>query len=130
MKIACLVLCFAAVAIALPSETLPGEIVALEAAFGEYAAEFNKTYDSDAAYNEAMLAFNASLNSINELNALEGGNVYGLTKFSDIPQAEFQRRYLTYKPSNETAGIPLIEVCHPQAQLHVLSPGLGCRGTF
>ena len=78
------------------------------AAFVSYLTEYNKTYTA-LEQPKAFGAFKVSLKQIAELNELEGAEVYGLTKFSDVPADEFRARFLTYKPSNETQDIPILD---------------------
>ena len=91
-----------------PTNAMPTDDVDA-AAFLAYVNTWNKTYDADSR-PKAFMAFKASLRAIEEGNRLEGAEVYGLTKFSDIPADEFRARFLTYKPSNETTqGIPVLD---------------------
>jgi len=97
-------LCLAAFGYAAPIQD--AELLANQ--FGSYLVSFNKTHTAET-YPNALNAFTASLQQIKADNELEGSEVYGLTKFSDMPAAEFAARYLTYKPSNETTDFPILD---------------------
>lgn len=67
-------------------------------AFQQYTVQFNKTYES-SEHGARLEAFAYNLRQINELNSVEGQEIYGLTKFSDLTPTEFKARYLTYTRS-------------------------------
>jgi len=86
-------------------------------AFERYTIEFNKTYTAEEV-DARMAAVQANMLKINDLNEIEGEEVYGLTKFSDLTAAEFKAQYLSgFKPSadidraNVTVTEP--ELTHP-----------------
>jgi len=68
-------------------------------AFQKYQSDFGKSYETTAAYDTAFEAFQASLKRIAAAEARGVKNVYGLTKFSDVPQEEFKAKYLMPKGS-------------------------------
>lgn len=97
----------------------------LDEAFAGFALTFNKTYSNDEL-PARRAAFSASLAKIEELNTVEGEEIYGLTKvpplpgflcpsiplitnvltlfvvqFSDLSAEEFKAKYLGYKPTTE-----------------------------
>jgi len=58
------------------------------------------------------------MGKISELNTIEGEEVYGLTKFSDLSAAEFKAQFLSgFKPQADTdrASVPILEadLAHP-----------------
>jgi len=81
-------------------------------AFQSYAAAFNKTYE-DAEIPSRLAAFRANVLEINALNEIEGDEVFGLTKFSDLTKQEFKQRYLSgYKPTDtvDRENPPLLNI--------------------
>merc|ERR1711934_66527 len=105
MRSLCLSLAFAACVVAMPAAE-----DYMATAFVEYASAFNKTY-TEAEAPARFEAFKANIAKINANNAIEGSEVYGLTKFSDMSAEEF-KQYLGYKPVISDAArdaIPVIE---------------------
>lgn len=93
MKLAVVFACLA-VATALPALDDSYE------AFANYQMQFNKTYADDAEFGARMEAFKANVLEINELNQVEGEEIFGLTKYSDLSKDEFKARFLSgYKPT-------------------------------
>jgi len=79
-------------------------------AFQQYTLQFNKTYDS-AELSQRLEAFVFNLRQIDELNTIEGEEVYGLTKFSDLTPKEFKARYLTYQRSSlDRSSVPVLDL--------------------
>eukprot|EP00656_Telonema_subtile_P010275 TRINITY_DN1492_c0_g2_i1.p1 TRINITY_DN1492_c0_g2~~TRINITY_DN1492_c0_g2_i1.p1 ORF type:complete len:340 (+),score=92.57 TRINITY_DN1492_c0_g2_i1:183-1202(+) len=77
--------------------------------FQGYITDFNKTYTSEEMYTRVQ-AFAGNLAKIAALNAEEGEEVYGLTKFSDLTPEEFKSRYLTYKPTGAREGVAVAQI--------------------
>jgi C1A family cysteine protease len=80
-------------------------------AFQSYREMYNRTYD-DAEVPKRLAAFKASVLEINELNKIEGEEIFGLTKFSDLTKDEFKARYLTgFKPTDaiDRENAPLVD---------------------
>jgi hypothetical protein len=86
------------VAILLLSASALPSPASLDIQWASYKVDFNKTY---APHEEEhrRAAFEANLKFIDELNLAEeeGGAEFGLTKFSDLTEAEFKARYLGYR---------------------------------
>jgi len=84
--------------------------VTLANSFNEYVVAFNKTYVEEEI-GRRFEAFKINLQQINTDNELEGSEVYGLTKFSDIHPDEFRARFLTFKrdPANDRNNVPVFE---------------------
>jgi len=75
-------------------------------AFDNFARKFNKKYSDDEYATRASI-FAANLEKVNKMNAehmLVGGEaVFGVTKFSDLSDAEFKQYFLTAQvPLNDT----------------------------
>jgi len=75
------------------------------AQFRSFMTAYNKSY-SDAEYTHRLEVFADNLERAKTLNAdnvrLGGeGNVFGVTKFSDLSPAEFKKQYLTVGPFPE-----------------------------
>jgi len=105
MRATCLSLVFAACVVAMPAAD-----DYMATAFVEYASAFNKTY-SEAEAPARFEAFKSNVAKINANNAVEGAEVYGLTKFSDLTAAEF-KQFLGYKQRTndiDRAAVPVIE---------------------
>jgi len=66
--------------------------------FEQYVEKFNKTYRDDVELKHRFRAFLESEEQVERLNALEGKNVYGWTKFSDLTKGEFKEQYLNFVP--------------------------------
>jgi len=79
---------------------LPTDDVELNVAFSSYLVTFNKSY-GDSEVESRLAAFSQSLAKISELNSIEGEEVYGLTKFSDMTPEEFKSKYLGYVPTQQ-----------------------------
>eukprot|EP00656_Telonema_subtile_P057260 TRINITY_DN9381_c0_g1_i2.p1 TRINITY_DN9381_c0_g1~~TRINITY_DN9381_c0_g1_i2.p1 ORF type:complete len:330 (-),score=79.73 TRINITY_DN9381_c0_g1_i2:121-1110(-) len=77
--------------------------------FEGYKADFNKSYASEE-HSYRLQAFAANLDKIAALNAEEGEEIYGLTKFSDLTPEEFKSRYLGYKRTEAREGVPVTQV--------------------
>jgi C1A family cysteine protease len=71
-----------------------------------FKANFNKVYSTMSEESRRFSIFLENLQVIDHRNGLElrhGGNeVHGITKFSDLSQAEFETRYLTADASLKT----------------------------
>jgi len=76
--------------------------------FQGYMVEFNKSY-SPQEIPLRLQALAANLLKIEQLNTIEGSEVYGLTKFSDLSAAEFKARYLTYQPAVHS-DVPVMDI--------------------
>jgi len=101
----CLSLAFAAMSFSAPIES--SEMLT---AFKEYTVQFNKTYDS-TELAARLDAFAYNMRKIDELNTIEGQEIYGLTKFSDLSPAEFKFRYLTYSRSSfDRSTVPVVDI--------------------
>lgn len=79
--------------------TVDAENLSAAFKFNDYAAKFNKQYQSTAEYDTAFANFKASLARIAAAEARGVKNVYGLTKFSDLSKEEFRSKYLMPKGS-------------------------------
>lgn len=81
-------------------------------AFLQFQKTYGKSY-TDAEFPERLAIFTANLEKANKLNAqqlLTGGEaVHGVTKFMDLSQEEFRRRYTNYVPDNSTAARPIMK---------------------
>jgi hypothetical protein len=77
----------------------------LKQQFEQYKIKFNKKYSAE----EESIRFFHFTNSINRvaIKNVYGGNVFGLTKFSDMDQEEFRNIYLNYKPKQTGLDIPV-----------------------
>jgi C1A family cysteine protease len=65
--------------------------------FEQYKKDFNKHYESEDEEEIRFFHFKNSIERVAIKNAY-GGNVFGLTKFSDMCPEEFKAKYLNYKP--------------------------------
>ncbi len=76
--------------------------------FNKFKIEFKKTYRDISEETKRLEIFSTNLQLIRERNtqeiAIGGKAVHGITKFSDLTQEEFVRRYLTAKPSSNFAS--------------------------
>jgi len=66
--------------------------------FQSWMEQYSKKYDTAAAYDHAFHNFVASLKRIATKHTHGGKTKWGLTKFSDLSQEEFEHMYLTAKP--------------------------------
>lgn len=111
------VLCFAFLAASALAAPIDSEMLG---AFQQYALQFNKSYDS-SELAARLSAFAANVKRVDELNAIEGEEVYGLTKFSDLTPEEFKARYLTYTRSSfDRSKVPVFDAAvEPGSLLNV-----------
>jgi cathepsin F len=84
--------------------------------FEDWKAKFGKSYATQADEQTAFGNFQASLARVSHRQGLENGakaglknteSTFGLTKFSDLTQAEFKAKYLTRKPHPDAASFPV-----------------------
>ena len=66
-----------------------------------FARQYRKVYSGEAEFNKRFEVFKASLAAIEERNAV-GEAQHGITKFSDLTQAEFDAQFLNSKPNPGT----------------------------
>eukprot|EP00462_Mataza_sp_D1_P013510 CAMPEP_0175175138 /NCGR_PEP_ID=MMETSP0087-20121206/33037_1 /TAXON_ID=136419 /ORGANISM="Unknown Unknown, Strain D1" /LENGTH=356 /DNA_ID=CAMNT_0016466717 /DNA_START=27 /DNA_END=1098 /DNA_ORIENTATION=- len=70
--------------------------------FKDFMITYNKTYDAhEYAYRAGVFANNLLIAEKN--NREDPTATFGVTKFMDLTTEEFKSRYLTYRPSNDTA---------------------------
>jgi len=86
---------------------------ALKYMFEQYKQEYGKTYSTMEEENTRYTNFVNNLKSADERNLLEkqagGSAVHGITKFSDLSQDEFAKRFLTSKPSMKSNNTPVMD---------------------
>lgn len=74
----------------------------------QFKTEFKKAYDTMDEENFRFAHFVTNIRSADERNSEEkkngGSAVHGITKFSDLSQAEFESRYLLSRPDTKTGG--------------------------
>eukprot|EP01092_Planopodium_desertum_P015577 TRINITY_DN827_c0_g1_i3.p2 TRINITY_DN827_c0_g1~~TRINITY_DN827_c0_g1_i3.p2 ORF type:complete len:213 (-),score=73.41 TRINITY_DN827_c0_g1_i3:56-694(-) len=70
-----------------------------ETHFEQFVTKFGKSYSS-TEFQIKFKIFHANLEKIDNMNKLEGRDIYGITKFSDISPQEFRKIYLTAKPND------------------------------
>jgi len=82
----------------------------LRSSFEQYKKDFNKHYESEEEEEIRFFHFKNSVERVAIKNKY-GGNVFGLTKFSDMCPEEFKAKYLNYKPQrkddNAKVAVPL-----------------------
>jgi len=63
--------------------------------FKEFVVRFNKTYSSQEEADHRLRVFHQNLKTAEKLQSLDEGSAeYGVTKFSDLTEEEFQSMYL------------------------------------
>jgi len=109
------VLCAAAVS----ALTVNSENVETVFKFQAWMEQFGKKYDTAASYDHAYHNFVASLKRIASKHSHGGKTQWGLTKFSDLSQAEFEHFYLTAKPQKHKGPINVVKPKkqHPAADM-------------
>jgi C1A family cysteine protease len=82
-----------------------------------FKTKFNKAYSTMSEESRRFAIFLENLQVIDHRNGLEkrhGGNeVHGITKFSDLSQAEFETRYLTADASLKTDNAEVAVITRP-----------------
>jgi len=91
--------------------------------FEKYVEKFNKTYVDDAERKHRFMAFLENEEEIAELNALEGGTIFGWTIFSDMTKEEFTKRlnFVPYDKDRRNALFGEIPVHKSKKNLTVSS---------
>lgn len=84
--------------------------------FLDFIKKYNKTYDNEEIPHR-LNVFLANLKNIDERNAKEGSNVYGVGPFTDLEDDEFNQMY--------TGWIPLPESAYENRVLFNVSTGDG-----
>lgn len=78
----------------------------LKALWESFKNEFKRAYETMEEENFRFKAFIQALKSADERNAnekaLNGNAIHGITKFSDLTQAEFEAKFLTAVPVKQT----------------------------
>jgi len=72
--------------------------------FEQFTQKYGKTYSSVSETVERYLIFAENLAKTEEWNKIEGKEVFGVTKFSDLTQEEFKKTHLNYKPNPQIKG--------------------------
>jgi len=85
--------------------------------FEEFTSKYGKTYSSVSETVERYLIFAENLALTAEWNKIEGKEVFGITKFSDLTQEEFKASYLNYKPNPNIKGTYLNPATLPNVAL-------------
>lgn len=90
--------------------------------FDGFKRDYNRQYDSEEAEAKAFKAFVENIKIVDERNMLERQNngtaLHGITRFSDIPQEEFVKRYLNADISKKSNSAPVMaDLPAPQANL-------------
>lgn len=89
--------------------------------FDSFKTEFSKEYDTEAEDSRRFSIFCKNLARYERLNKESTGAVFGVTKFSDMSQAEFRKCYLGYRknkdvvePDPDTSSLKTLESDPPQ----------------
>lgn len=70
-----------------------------------YKKDWSKKYDTFTAEQTAFANFLSNLKLADARNAAETGTaIHGITKFSDISQEEFEKRYLKTIPTDKKSA--------------------------
>jgi len=72
-------------------------------AFNNWATKFDKSYESEAAFEHAFHNYMASVERVASNNKRTGKHYYGLTKFADMSPQEFKTMYLRCNHANRAA---------------------------
>mmetsp|Transcript_12767 Transcript_12767/g.20804 ORF Transcript_12767/g.20804 Transcript_12767/m.20804 type:complete len:335 (-) Transcript_12767:469-1473(-) len=109
-------ICSAMVALAGATPRSPVSVSEKEALWRDFKADFQKQYATPEEEAAKFNIFVANLDRINSLNAAETGSaVYGVTKFADISQKEFEATFLTATPPSPLEAKPSQDVTHVPA---------------
>jgi len=94
---------------ALPRKPHKLEDLKEESNFKAWMALHKKQYSSPLEYAKKFKTFKEATKRIEKLNKNSQSAVFGHTKFSDLTPEEFKATYLTYKKTNKTQPIEVLQ---------------------
>jgi len=68
--------------------------------FVSFETKFAKSYESVEERHHRIRVFHDNLRLVDEMNQMQDGNVFGITKFMDLTPEEFKATFLKYIPGN------------------------------
>jgi len=87
----------ALVFVAVQGSDLADDLLTLQK-FKDFQSLYNKNYEPEEA-TVRYLIFKDNVAKAEKMNKVNGGNVFGVTKFSDLTAEEFRKNYLGFSPA-------------------------------